>query len=107
MSDVCLEMEKFGKGIGNAGRYRIVQVLLKGPKTVNEIVFAVKQSQPAVSQHLKTLRESKVIVSERIGRKVLYSVNAEYMVALLTKLAEDFGHKKRPRKAKAAAKKRR
>lgn len=33
MSDLCSEIEKFGKGIGNTSRYRIVEALFAGPKT--------------------------------------------------------------------------
>jgi DNA-binding transcriptional ArsR family regulator len=57
----CAEMEKFGKGIGNVNRYRIVEALLNGRKTVGELVKIVKLSQPAVSQHLKTLKSCNLV----------------------------------------------
>ena len=46
MDDICNEMEKFGKGMGNASRYRIVEALLKGRKTVGELVTIVWLSHP-------------------------------------------------------------
>lgn len=103
MSDLCLAMEKFGKGIGNASRYRIVQALLKGPKTVGEIVRIVKKSQPAVSQHLKTLRDSGLILDERRGQEVLYSINTEYILGLLTSLSKDICKTKQKKPARSSS----
>jgi DNA-binding transcriptional ArsR family regulator len=88
MDDICNEMEKFGKGMGNVSRYRIVEALLKERRTVGELVKIVKLSQPAVSQHLKTLKSCDLVVDERRGQEVLYAVNAEYMLGLLTKMSQ-------------------
>ena len=89
MTDLCGEMERFGKGIGNTSRYRLVEALLKGPKTVNELVHAVRQNQPAVSQHLKTLKENGLVTHARRGQKVVYSLNTEHMLKLLAALSKD------------------
>jgi ArsR family transcriptional regulator len=86
VKDVCGEMERFGKGIGNASRYRIVEALLKGRKTVGELTNIVKLSQPAVSQHLKTLKAGSIVIDERRGQEVFYTVNSEYLLNLLKKL---------------------
>jgi DNA-binding transcriptional ArsR family regulator len=85
----CDDIEKFGKGIGNASRYAIVEELLKGSKTVSEIVDAVGQSQPAVSQHLKTLKETGLVSDMRQGQTITYSLNTEHMLRLLTALSQD------------------
>lgn len=86
---ICNEIEKFGKGIGNASRYALVEALLGGSKTVTELVKAVKQSQPAVSQHLRTLKASGLVSDERHGQKIFYSLNTEHMLKLLTALSKD------------------
>jgi ArsR family transcriptional regulator, arsenate/arsenite/antimonite-responsive transcriptional repressor len=51
-------------------------------------VKIVKLSQPAVSQHLRTLRGNGLVVDERRGQEVLYSVNTEYLLGLLKSLAD-------------------
>ncbi len=89
MSDLCAEIAKMGKGIGNENRYRVLQALASGPRTVGEIVKVVKLSQPAVSQHLKVLKEAELVLDERKGQEVYYSTNVSYMAALLQKLAMD------------------
>ncbi len=93
MTDLCNEIEKFGKGMGNSSRYRIVEALFKGPKTVGELVKAVKQSQPAVSQHLKTLKSCDIVVDERKGQEVMYSLNSSYVLNLLKSLAGEISRK--------------
>ncbi len=88
MGDLCREINDFGKGIGNKSRYRLLQALLNGPKTVGELVKISKLSQPAVSQHLKILKAGGLVVDERRAQEVSYSVNAEYMLSLLKNLSD-------------------
>ena len=81
------EIEKLGKGIGNANRYRVLEAMMRGPKTVGEIVAAVKLTQPNVSQNLKILKAANLVTSKRHGQEVLYSVNVAYMAGILKQLA--------------------
>ncbi len=97
MTDLCGQINKFGKGIGNPARYRIVEALLPGRKTVSEIVSIVKLSQPAVSQHLKTLKEADIVVDERRGKEVFYAVNTEQTIRLLTGMIKDMRPRKKPK----------
>lgn len=95
MSDVCAEIARLGKGIGNENRYRILESLMKGPRTVNEITEKVGLTQPAVSQSLKVLKEANLVEDERRGQEVFYSINVAYMTNLLKKLATDVEKSKR------------
>src|SRR3989338_4965111 len=79
----CDEIQKLGRGIGSNARYRILESLLKGPLAVGEIVKDVKLSQPAVSQHLKTLKICQLVSDQKRGKEVFYSVNIEHMAELL------------------------
>jgi len=89
MSDLCNEIQKFGKGIGNVSRYHILEALAKGPKTVTQLVKSVKLSQPSISQHLKTLKACDLVTDQRHGQEVIYAVNAEYTLLLLKKLTSE------------------
>jgi len=86
MSALCDEIEKMGKGIGNANRFRVLETLMQGPRTVGEIVATVKLPQPAVSQHLKVLKSADLVQAERQGKEVYYAIHVAYMVKLLQKL---------------------
>ncbi len=94
MKDLCDEMRKFGKGIGSTSRYRIVEALFNGSKTVSELVRLVKLSQPAVSQHLRTLKESRIVQDARQGQEVFYSLNTKYVLELLKNLTKEVGKNK-------------
>jgi DNA-binding transcriptional ArsR family regulator len=89
MSPLRKEMEKLGKGIGNANRYRILEVLMRGSRTVGEVAASVRLAQPAVSQNLKVLKSASLVVDERRGKEVYYSVNVAYMAKLLQQLTRD------------------
>lgn len=95
MGDLCDEIQKLGKGIGNATRYRILEALMKGPRTVGDLVKAAKASQPAVSQHLKVLKGCELVTDAKKGQEVLYSLNSAHMLALLTAFAKNVEKRKR------------
>lgn len=62
------------KALSSASRLRILSILGEAPSTVSELVAATGQSQPLVSQHLKTLRLANVVTVDRVGREATYSV---------------------------------
>ena len=95
MTDLCEEMEKFGKGIGSVPRYRIVEALFSGPKAVSELARKTKLSQPLVSQHLRVLKETGLVQDERQGQEVRYTLNTEHTIRLLKRLAEELRPKKK------------
>ena len=62
-------------------RLAIVQELQDGePRCVHELVDALRVTQPLVSQHLRTLREAKVITGSRRGREVEYRLADEHVL---------------------------
>ena len=91
MSDLCKEIARMGKGFSNENRYRILETLMKGSRTVGEIAEKAGIAQPAVSQHLKVLKEADLVTDERKGQEVYYSINVAYMTNLLHKLAQGVG----------------
>jgi len=95
MTDLCEAMKKFGKGIGSVPRYRIVEALFSGPKTVGDLAEKTKQSQPLVSQHLRVLKETGLVQDERRGQEVFYTLNTEHTIQLLKRLSEELKPKKK------------
>lgn len=94
MTDLCKEIAKMGKGLSSENRYHILETIMKKAKTVGEIASTVNLAQPAVSQNLKVLKEADLVVDERRGQEVYYSINVSYMTNLLHKLAKDVNNKK-------------
>lgn len=93
MGDLCSEIQRLGKGIGNNCRYRVLEALSGGPKTVSQLVKSVKMSQPAVSQHLKILKSTNLVIDEKKGKEVYYSLNSSYMLSLLDKFTKSLKKK--------------
>lgn len=94
MTELCKEIAAMGKGIGNENRYRILEALMRGPRTVSEIAHKVGLPQPAVSQHLKVLRSVNLVEDTRYGKEVVYAVNVSYMANLLKRMTFNLSEKK-------------
>ena len=58
--------------LGAPPRRRILAALRRRPRSVNELVEALGAGQPAVSKHLKVLREAGLIEAERRGTWIYY-----------------------------------
>jgi len=93
MTELCRQMAMMGKGLGNENRFTILQVLMKKPSTVGEIAKKVRLPQPSVSQHLKVLKEARLVGNTRRGQEILYTVNASFMASLLKKLTTNLSDK--------------
>ncbi len=89
MAEMCDKIQRLSKGLASPTRYRIVEVLMDGPKAVSDIVAKVKLTQPAVSQHLRTLKACGLVESTKRGQEVYYSLNARYMMGILKSLSSD------------------
>lgn len=65
-------------------RIAIVVELDAGPRCVHELVDALAAPQPLVSQHLRVLRSAGVVVGERRGREVVYSLADAHVAHIVT-----------------------
>jgi ArsR family transcriptional regulator, arsenate/arsenite/antimonite-responsive transcriptional repressor len=71
------EITKICKALSDPTRFKIFLLLNSGVFCVNAIVNFLQVSQPAVSQHLKILREAGLVKIEKRGYWVHYSSNHE------------------------------
>jgi DNA-binding transcriptional ArsR family regulator len=58
-------------------RRRILEKLRRGPCTVGEIAANLPVSRPAVSQHLKLLKETGLVVERREGTRHYFTLSPE------------------------------
>lgn len=63
--------------LGDASRRSIIERLSNGPCTVTELAGDMSISRPAVSQHLKVLREAGIVHDAPQGRNRVYSIDAQ------------------------------
>lgn len=62
------------KVLADETRLAVVEQLMEGPKHVGEINEALGVEQTLLSHHLRVLRDAGIVVSERDGKQVLYSL---------------------------------
>jgi DNA-binding transcriptional ArsR family regulator len=63
--------------LGDPSRQAILDRLSDGPRAVGELASDLPISRPAVSQHLKVLKEAGLVLDEQIGTRRLYRVDPE------------------------------
>jgi DNA-binding transcriptional ArsR family regulator len=63
--------------LGDATRRAIVQRLFDGPKPVGELASGFSVSRPAISHHLRVLKEANLVSQEAVGTRRLYRLNPE------------------------------
>jgi DNA-binding transcriptional ArsR family regulator len=70
------------RALADPTRRRVLDLLRDGMRSVSELQADFKISQPALSRHLKVLRDAKLVVFRRAGRLNVYQLNAEPMEAV-------------------------
>jgi DNA-binding transcriptional ArsR family regulator len=68
--------------LGDATRMVIFQKLSGGPIAVNELARMLPVSRPAVSQHLRVLKEAGLVTDTRAGTRRLYQLDPEGVARL-------------------------
>lgn len=60
------------KAIAHPARREILALLAAANRSVKELTATFTMSQPAVSQHLRELRDAKLVTSEKVGLEQRY-----------------------------------
>jgi DNA-binding transcriptional ArsR family regulator len=61
--------------LGDATRRAILARLLDGPAAVGELAEDFPVSRPAISQHLRVLKQANLVVDRPAGNRRLYQLN--------------------------------
>ena len=65
------------EALADPTRRALFELLARGPRTVGALSADVPVSRPAVSQHLKVLRECGLVTVQSQGTRHIYSVNPQ------------------------------
>ena len=71
------------QALGDTSRVQIVWALSKGEFSVGDIAELLEMSQPAVSHHLRMLRNLRLVKVRRSGRTSFYSLDDDHITRLL------------------------
>jgi DNA-binding transcriptional ArsR family regulator len=69
--------------LATPSRVLILAALRERPQSVSELVAAVAMEQSAVSHQLRLLRDIGLIVGERQGRRIVYSLYDDHVASLI------------------------
>ena len=65
---------QFFRALGHPVRIRILEILVHGPRSVQELQAALRLDQPLVSQQLAVLRHQHVVTATKEGLSVRYEL---------------------------------
>lgn len=70
------------EALGDPTRMAIFQRLTNGPVPVNELARTLPVSRPAVSQHLRVLKDAGLVTDSKSGTRRLYQLDPEGVTRL-------------------------
>jgi DNA-binding transcriptional ArsR family regulator len=77
--------------LGDPTRRLIFETLAAGPLSVGELAQRLPVSRPAVSQHLKALKDAGLVTDRAAGTRRIYQVDPTGVEALRTYLDQVWG----------------
>ena len=72
--------------LGDGTRREIVLRLAQGPQAVGELAAQLPVSRPAVSQHLRVLKDAGLVAEHAVGTRRIYRLNEAGVAALRDQL---------------------
>jgi DNA-binding transcriptional ArsR family regulator len=72
--------------LGDPTRLAILERLVEAPSAVVELAKVLPVSRPAVSQHLRVLKDAGLVLDEPAGNRRIYRVRPEALAELRARL---------------------
>lgn len=63
------------KALSDPSRRKILELLQNGDMTAGDIASHFDMSQPSISHHLNLLKQAKLVLAEKQGQNIYYSLN--------------------------------
>lgn len=83
MKSAAVSEDKIFQALADPSRRAIFESLTRGEAAVKDLTARFKISQPAISQHLATLKDAGLVSGRREGRHVFYRVEPQGMKPLI------------------------
>jgi DNA-binding transcriptional ArsR family regulator len=87
------------EALADPTRRAIFELLAAGPRSVSALSDELPVTRPAVSQHLRVLREARLVGSQAEGTRRIYHVDPRgladaraYLTSFWTAAMQDFSH---------------
>lgn len=76
------DQERQLDALGDPTRRAVVKLLRDGPLPVSEIARAFPISRPAISQHLRVLKDAGLVTDSAVATRRIYQLNPDAFVSL-------------------------
>lgn len=86
-------MDKVFKALTDPSRRKILEILREGDMTVSEIAEHFSFSGASLSHHLNILVGARLVVNERRGKYIIYSLNTSVFEEMMATFVQLFGKK--------------
>lgn len=91
-------MDSVFKALSDKNRRKILNLLKKKDMSVKELLESFEISQASLSHHLDILKRAKLVIDERKGQFVYYSLNISVAEEFLEWIMDNFELKKQSNK---------
>ncbi len=89
-TDLQVFKAEFFRALAHPVRIRILEVLIAGERSVQELQQTLTLDQPLVSQQLAVLRAKNIVLARKLGTTVRYALRDPLVKDLLTTAREIF-----------------
>lgn len=79
---VITYQERGFAALADGTRREIFELLAHRPRAVGELAAELPVSRPAVSQHLKVLKEARLVIDSRAGTRRVYQLDPQGVAGL-------------------------
>jgi DNA-binding transcriptional ArsR family regulator len=77
--------------LGDPTRKAIFERLVESPRAVVELAAGLPVSRPAVSQHLRVLKDAGLVIDQPVGTRRIYRVDPDGLASLRADLERFWG----------------
>ncbi|MFE9749452.1 metalloregulator ArsR/SmtB family transcription factor [Saccharothrix saharensis] len=81
-------MDRIAAALGDAARWRLLELLAERPRSVGELAESTGSRQPQTTKHLQTLARAGLVTVTPLGQRRVYAVDTAPLSALVQRLRE-------------------
>jgi ArsR family transcriptional regulator, arsenate/arsenite/antimonite-responsive transcriptional repressor len=86
------------QALADPTRREILRLLRQGDLTPGELAASFNITKPSLSHHLDALKKADLVVAERRGQNIIYSLNLSVFEETVGLLLDLFGKKQKKKK---------
>jgi DNA-binding transcriptional ArsR family regulator len=90
-------MDQSYKALADPNRRRILELLRDGEMAAGDIAAEFDMAWPSVSHHLNVLKHAGLVLAERDGQRIVYSLNTTVVQELVGQVLKLVDNKRRGR----------